>query len=87
MNRLNNRSIHDNDKNNSNSISSNSSSNAKSNRKIMRMSNKLMSSMSSLTEKSLVSHVRTSIPMESLRELAEEIGMTNQDCNIIHKVC
>ena len=41
----------------------------------------------SYIEKSLVNHIRESIPLESLRELAEEIGLTEKtDCAIFHKV-
>ena len=57
----------------------------KSSRRIAKMSNKRLNNTSYI-EKSLVSHVRESIPLESLRELAEEIGLKNNDCNIFHKV-
>ena len=38
-------------------------------------------------EKSLVSLVRSTIPLESLRELGEEIGLTQNDVQNFYKVC
>lgn len=39
-----------------------------------------------LVEKSLVTQVRKSIPLESLRELAEEIGFASEDVQVFRKV-